>query len=112
MQGIGKRPRKKRASPPTYVPPNQLTIEGFEAPIEQGLDKENRWVKLAHAIPWDQIVNLYLQCFPSKEGRQPISGRVILGAIIIKHIKNLSDRETQDQKLLGRFERTNIFPTS
>ncbi len=45
MQGIGKRPRKKRASPPTYVSPNQLTIEGFEAPIEQGLDKENRWVK-------------------------------------------------------------------
>jgi len=32
--------------------------------------------------------------FASIEGRPPISGRVILGAVIIKHMRDLTDRET------------------
>ncbi|MBN9352090.1 MAG: transposase, partial [Chitinophagaceae bacterium] len=43
---------------------------------------------------WDRLVRYYDDLFPSKEGRPPISGRVILGAVIIKHLGDLSDRET------------------
>ena len=74
--------------------PNQLILPGFETPFEQKLTWKNRWVKLAHGIPWDSLVKYYDNLFPSKEGRPAISGRAILGAVIIKHLGDLSDRET------------------
>ena len=94
MQGNLKRPTRKRASTPDYVSPNQLILLGFETPFEQKLTRENRWIKLAHSIPWDRLVKYYDDLFPSKEGRPAISGRVILGAVIIKHLADLTDRET------------------
>lgn len=97
MQGNSKGAARKRASTPGYVSPNQLVLSGFETPFEQKLTRENRWVKLAHNIPWDRLVKYYDDLFPSKEGRPPISGRVILGAVIIKHLGDLTDRETVAQ---------------
>jgi hypothetical protein len=94
MQGKNKGVLKKRASTPIYISPNQLTLVGYESPFKQALTKENRWVKLADVIPWDKIVHEYDLQFTSKEGRPPINGRVILGAVIIKHMLSLSDRET------------------
>ena len=94
MQGKSNSPGRKCASAPGYVSPNQLVLEGFETPFEQQLTKENRWVKRAHHIPWDKLVGYYDKLFPSIEGRPPISGRVILGAVIIKHLNDLTDRET------------------
>jgi len=85
---------KKRAATPQYVSPNQLTLLGFDTPFDQKLYKGNRWVKMAHSIPWDSIVCYYDKLFSSTEGRPPISGRVILGSIFIKHLGDLSDRET------------------
>ncbi|MBC7508977.1 MAG: transposase [Ferruginibacter sp.] len=43
---------------------------------------------------WDNIVPQYDKLFSSAEGRPTISGRVILGALMIKHIGALSDRAT------------------
>lgn len=97
MQGNSKGATRKRASTPGYVSPNQLVLSGFETPFEQKLTRENRWVKLAQNIPWDRLVKYYDDLFPSKEGRPPISGRVILGAVIIKHLGDLTDRETVAQ---------------
>lgn len=94
MQGNSKGGTRKRASTPGYVSPNQLVLSGFETPFEQKLTRENRWVRLAQNIPWDRLVKYYDDLFPSKEGRPPISGRVILGAVIIKHMGDLTDRET------------------
>ena len=85
---------KKCASTPTYISPNQLTLAGFETPFAQKLTSNNRWIKMADAIPWDKIVGHYDNLFKSAEGRPPISGRVILGAMIIKHIESLTDRGT------------------
>ncbi|MFM8832143.1 MAG: IS5 family transposase [Cytophagales bacterium] len=88
---------RKRASTPQYVSPNQLVLVGFETPFEQQLTKNNRWVKLNGLIPWDKIVGQYDVQFKSSEGRPPISGRIVLGALIIKHILNLTDEETIHQ---------------
>ena len=85
---------KKRAATPQYVSPNQLILLGFDTPFDQKLYKGNRWVKMAQSIPWDSIVPYYDKLFRSSEGRPPISGRVILGSIFIKHLGDLSDRET------------------
>lgn len=92
-----KTPSKKRAPVPEYVSPNQLTLAGFESPFERKLNPNNRWVVLAHLIPWDEICGLYLKLVPAgKTGRPALSPRLILGSLIIKHMCNLDDRETVD----------------
>jgi len=85
---------KRSASTQKYISPNQLVLIGFETPFVQQLTRENRWVKLADLMPWDKIVNLYDNQFTSKEGRPPVNGRIVIGAVIIKHMLNLTDRET------------------
>ncbi len=88
-------PQKKHASSPKYVSPSQTVLAGFESPFSQKLDPGNRWILLAHRIPWDKIVGQYnKQMSGSSEGRPPLSGRIAIGAIIIKHINNWDDRET------------------
>jgi hypothetical protein len=94
MQTKTSKVSKKRASTPKYISPNQLVLAGFETPFAQKLTSENRWIKMSQAIPWDKIVGLYDNLFKSLEGRPPISGRVILGAMMIKHIESLTDRGT------------------
>ena len=50
--------QKRRASAPAFVSQTQLVIEGFETPFSQKLSTSNRWVVLAHKIPWDEICNV------------------------------------------------------
>jgi transposase, IS5 family len=89
---------KRLAPKPAYVSPKQLTIEGFETPFENHLRKENRWVILGNLIPWDEICSLYMKYFAdSHTGRKPLNPRIVLGALIIKHLGNLDDREVIDQ---------------
>jgi len=89
------RPSKKRARTHPYISQNQLSIAGFETPFSENLDPENRWVRLAHKIPWDELSNLYLKGQgPKSTGRPRLNPRIVLGALIIKHLCNLDDRET------------------
>jgi transposase, IS5 family len=90
--------RKKHASKVQYVSPSQMTMEGFETPFSKHLDPSNRWVIMSKSIPWDEICSIYHKQFGSTtEGPKPINGRIIIGALIIKHMLNLDDRETIDQ---------------
>ena len=92
-----KRP-KKLASKPQYVSPKQMTLEGFETPFERHLNTDNRWVKLSHLLPWDEVCNMYLkEVGVSQTGRKLLSPRIVIGALIIKHTCNLSDEETIEQ---------------
>jgi hypothetical protein len=69
---------RKHASTPKYVSPSQLTLDGFETPFERTLNPKNRWVVLAHLIPWDEICNLYLKHVGiSPTGRPPLSPRLV-----------------------------------
>ena len=90
---------RKRASAPKYLSPGQLTLDGFETPFEQHLDPNNRWVVLARLIPWDDICSIYLKQTGGtcNTGRPPLSPRIVLASLIIKHLCNLDDRETVDQ---------------
>ncbi|MCY7421007.1 MAG: IS5 family transposase [Chitinophagaceae bacterium] len=97
MQAKPRKAVRKRASTPVYVSPNQLTLWGFETPFGQALTTTNRWIKQSRLLPWDKIVRHYDVQFKSEEGRPPINGRVVLGALIIKHMLYLSDRETVQQ---------------
>ena len=90
--------RKRRAPNQGYTPSSQLILEGFETPFYNNLDASNRWVILSEQIPWDSLVSLYNKHNPPKPtGRPPLSPRIIIGAVVIKHILNLDDRETVAQ---------------
>jgi len=80
------------------VSQNQLVISGFETGFSQDLDSNNRWVQLANKIPWDDLVSLYERHYSRKStGRPPLNPRIVIGALIIKHMCNLDDRETIHQ---------------
>ncbi len=90
--------QKSRASKVPYVSPNQLELVGFESPFTKHLDPCNRWIRLAKQVPWDKIVNVYQkQLNNSMTGAGGINPRVAIGAIFIKHMCDLSDRETVQQ---------------
>lgn len=76
MQGKSKGTFRKRASAPAYVSPNQLVLPGFKTPFEQKLTRENRWVRFAACIPWDEPVMYYDNLFASEEDRPSVNGRL------------------------------------
>ena len=87
--------KKSRASKKSYESTQQLKFPGFETSFEKKLNPANRWVVLAHQIPWDTLVNVYTaQMSNHKTGANGLNPRVVLGALIIKHKCNFSDRHT------------------
>lgn len=89
---------KRRAPHSTYSSPNQLSLIGFQTPFYNQLDPKNRWVVLSAQIPWDVLVNLFNKHNPPKQtGRPALNPRILIGAVIIKHMLNLDDRETVAQ---------------
>lgn len=75
-----------------YESPSQLKIEEFKTPFLKSLLADNRWVLLSKVVPWDKFAALYLKAMETGTGRPPISPRIVLGALIIKHIESLDDR--------------------
>ena len=60
-----------------------------------GLSKSNRWGKLADRLPWSKIEKEYnkrLRNCHCGAGNKP--ARMAVGAIIVKHVENLSDEKT------------------
>ena len=76
-----------------YTPASQLKFEEFQSPFEQHLRKDNKWVELAQAIPWDECAKIYHQYMDAKKGAPSLDARLVLGAMLIKHMKGLSDRD-------------------
>ena len=74
-----------------YTPENQLSIEAFKTPFKNSLSPDNRWVNLAKIVPWDKFAFLYISMMDSGFGRPGVSPRVVLGALIIKHMEKLND---------------------
>jgi IS5 family transposase len=80
-----------------YTSTRQLSIEEFKTPFYFGLDKTNRWARLAGIIPWDELANIYYKTLCEDFGRPAIDARVVIGAMIIKERKRLSDEETIEE---------------
>ena len=98
VQGKMPKASKNRASKQAYVSVSQQMLDGFVTPFSRHLNASNRWVVLAAKIPWDDLVSIYhRQLSNDKTGASGINPRVVLASLIIKHICNLSDRETIEQ---------------
>ncbi len=99
-----------------YTPQAQLTLEGFQTPFSQHLDKANRWVRLANSIPWDKLANIYYRKMSSDFGAPSLSARMVIGTVIIKHMLNIDDREVvaqiQENMYLQYFVGLSSFTTT
>ncbi len=75
----------------------QLSLAEFDWPFQVALDEDNRWVKMSDCIPWDELAEVYYKGLSRTQGRPTKDARLVIGAVIIKHKLNLSDRETVAQ---------------
>ena len=75
----------------------QFTLEDFNQPIGLKMNPENRWIKKADLIPWDEIEERYAKLFPSHKGMPAKPLRVALGSLLIQKEYNYSDRELVEQ---------------
>ncbi len=73
--------------------PKQTSIKEFKTGLGRRLNPENRWVHLAEIIPWDDFHEIYADTLCIDFGRPAKFSRLILGSIIVKHKKDLSDDE-------------------
>lgn len=76
----------------------QLEFEDFHLPFGGKLRSNNRWVKMAKFIPWDEFEKAYRKSLKNTRLGPPAkSVRVALGALIIKERLGTSDEETVEQ---------------
>lgn len=77
-----------------YKGKDRKTIPLFEElfPFGGKLDENNRWLRVAELIPWNELEDEYRQHF-SDIGRPATDARLFIGLILLKHMTGLSDRE-------------------
>jgi IS5 family transposase len=76
----------------------QLQFKKFKFVVGGKLRSDNRWVRLAKQIPWEEIEQLYASSLSGTgKGAPALSVRMALGAMIIKERLKLSDEETVEQ---------------
>lgn len=82
-----------------YKPINKLqhSFLDFNQPMGLHMNPENRWIKMADAIPWDEFEIKYASLFPSDTGNVAKPLRMALGALIIQTKFQYADRELVEQ---------------
>src|SRR3989338_2451343 len=63
------------------------------------LNEDNEWIKLEKIIPWETLEGIYGRYFSLNKGRPAKDGRLIIGLLIVKHKKGLSDRRLVEELL-------------
>ena len=77
--------------------PDQLSFKDFFLPFGGQLSGDNRWIKLAELIPWDELEDDYASQFCKGFGAPAKPFRMALGALIIKARLGLTDEELVEQ---------------
>jgi hypothetical protein len=91
-------PSKKRAlNMINYQSNRQLSFTDFSLPFNGSLNGNNRWVKLANLLPWDDLVSIYARGLSISLGRATKDLRIELGTLIIQELMNYEDREVVAQ---------------
>ena len=76
----------------------QIQFENFEFVVGGKLCSDNRWVRIAKQIPWEDIEELYASYLAGTGQAIPaLSVRIALGDLIIKGRLRMSDEETVEQ---------------
>jgi hypothetical protein len=76
----------------------QLEFEDFALPFNGRLRSDNRWVKIAKFIPWEEFEIPYRESLSGSDmGSPALSVRMVIGSLIIKERLGTSDEETVEQ---------------
>ena len=73
---------------------DQLGIDEFFLPFGGKLNKDNRWVRTAEIMPWDDMEEVYLKSMSQETDRAAFPARIAYGAIYVKEQEGLTDEET------------------
>lgn len=57
------------------------------------LAENNRWLRLAEALPWERLDEEYGRYFAAGYGRPAKDSRLVCGLLVVKQLKNLSDED-------------------
>jgi hypothetical protein len=57
------------------------------------LSPSNRWLKLAEALPWEELDAAYGRYFSAGYGRPAKDSRLVCGLLAVKQLKNISDED-------------------
>lgn len=77
-----------------FTKQGQLTIDEMKGSLSR-LPKDNRWVQMGDSLPWAEFEKVYNKNLKNdKVGANNRPGRMVIGALIIKHKLGLSDEET------------------
>ena len=76
---------------------HQFGLSDFNQPFGFKLNPDNRWVKKAEIIPWNEIEDRYADLFPSNTGMPAKPLRMALGSLLIQKQYEYSDRELLEQ---------------
>ena len=75
-------------------PSKQINASDFGMPLGLKLDPNNRWVKKAETIPWEEIELRYAALFKNRKGNVAKPLRLALGSLILQTERGISDEET------------------
>jgi hypothetical protein len=76
---------------------SQPTFLDFNQPLGLKMNPQNRWVKIANLVPWEQFEERYALLFPSNIGNVAKPLRMALGSLIIQTKYGFSDKELVEQ---------------
>jgi IS5 family transposase len=76
---------------------SQSNFLSFNQPLGLHMNPNNRWIKMADSIPWEQFERKYMQLFKGKNGNVAKPLRLALGSLIIQTKYQYSDRELVEQ---------------
>jgi len=75
----------------------QSSFLSFNQPIGLQMNPNNRWIKLADQVPWNEFEEKYAQLFPSETGNVAKPLRLALGSLIIQTRYKYADEELVSQ---------------
>lgn len=66
-------------------------------PFGGKLNNNNRWLKLAELMPWEELEEKYRGYFSEGMGRPAKDSRLMIGLLVVKHIKRVSDEAVVEE---------------
>ena len=75
----------------------QISFEDFNQPLGLKMNPENRWIKKAEFVPWNEIEKEYAKLFQGYNGQVAKPLRMALGALLIQTEYGYSDEEIVEQ---------------
>jgi len=108
-----------RSKNPMYKSQDRKTLFLFPEvfPFGGTLNENNRWLRVAELIPWEELEDEYRKHF-SHVGRPAKDGHLVIGLLLLKHMTGLSDEgvaggeEEPDILTEGQTRTSSVFEES